>query len=258
MSNVSRTETAMTNDDMLRADEQTDQPKPLWRRLLPVAVLVAAFAGFFALGLDRYLSFEALRDNRAALTAFVESNLALAILAFIAIYALSVAVSLPGASVLTIAGGLMFGTWMGTAVTVIGATIGACLIFIIAKSAFGDALRAKAGGRVEKLLAGFEKDAFSYMMILRLVPIFPFFIVNVAPALAGVSFRLFAITTVIGIIPGTWVYTQVGTGLGSVFDAGESFSPSGILTPDVVIALVGLAALSLIPLVYKRFSARKG
>lgn len=232
-------------------------PVPLWRRFAPLAVLGVAFGAFFLLGLDKYLSFEALREHRMALTAFVTANIVTAAAVYVVIYAVSVAVSVPGASVLTIAGGLMFGVWLGTGLTVVAATIGAIAIFLIARTAFGDALRRKAGGRVEKLLSGFQEDAFSYLLVLRLVPLFPFFAVNVAPAMAGVGLRVFAVTTFLGIIPGTWVYSQVGTGLGSVFDAGGEFSPTGILTPDVIIALLGLAALSLIPVVYKRLKARR-
>lgn len=258
MSHASGTDEIGVMDDMPNSAGANAPSKPLWKRLVPLAILAIAFGAFFAMGLDRYLSFEALRDNRMALADFVAANIVLAIFAYAAVYAICVALSVPGASVLTIAGGLMFGTWLGTAVTVVSATIGACAIFLIAKSAFGDALRRKAGGRVEKLLAGFKQDAFSYLMVLRLVPLFPFFVVNVAPALAGVGLRMFTLTTFLGIIPGTWVYTQVGAGLGSVFDAGGEFSPASILTPDVIAALVGLALLSLIPLVYKRVKGRRG
>ena len=238
-------------------DRKAPTKKPLWRRLLPLAVLAGLFAGFFVLGLDRYVSFEALREHRAFLQGFVTDNAVLAIALYILIYALAVAASVPGAVVFTVAGGFLFGSVLGTLYTVIAATLGASAIYLIAKSAFGDALRARAGGRIERLLEGFRADAFSYLLVLRLVPLFPFFAVNIAPAFAAVPLRTYMIATCLGIIPGTFVYSQVGAGLGSIFDSGEAFTPSSILTPDILIALIGLAALSAIPVVYKRIRRKK-
>lgn len=234
-------------------EQPVSAKKSIWKRLTPVFVLVALFVAFFATGLNEYVSFEALRDHRVFLQEFVAQNLILAVAIYIAIYTVVVAASLPGALFLTVFGGFLFGSLAATTWTVFAATLGATVIFLVARHAAGDAIRAKAGGKIEGLLAGFEKDAFSYLMVLRLVPLFPFFVVNVAPAFAAVPLRTFVVTTFLGIIPGTFVYAQVGTGLGSIFDAGETFSASGILTPEILIALVGLAALSCIPIVYKRF-----
>ena len=227
--------------------------KSVLQRFLPVAVLLGLAVAFFASGLDQYVSFEALREHRAFLTGFVAENLVVAILVYMAIYTTLVAASLPAGSVFTITGGFLFGSILGTGITVVAATIGATIVFLIAKGALGDSMREKAGGMIEKILEGFRQDAFSYLLVLRLVPLFPFFVVNIAPAFAGVSVRTYAVATFFGIIPGTFVFAQVGTGLGSIFDAGEEFTASNILTTEIVIALVGLAALSLIPVVYKRF-----
>ncbi len=228
----------------------------LWPRLLPLAVLVIAVSAVFIFDLDRYLSFDALRENRAWLMEFVAGNSALAVLIFIAIYAASTALSLPGATVLTIAGGFLFGTIAGTGWNVIAATLGATAVFVAARTAFADLLRSKVGGVLERMRSGFAEDAFSYLLVLRLVPLFPFFLVNLVPAFLGVGVRTYVSATALGIVPGTFVYTQVGAGLGSVFDRNEGFSAAGVLTPEVVLALLGLALLSVVPVLYKRIKAR--
>ncbi len=236
--------------------ERADTTGPL-RRLLPLAVLGAVIAAVFAFDLDRFLSFEALRDNREILMAFVQDQAILAVAVFVALYAVSTATSLPGGAVLSIAGGFLFGSVAGTAWIVIGATIGATALFLVAKTAFGDALRAKAGPWLKKMEAGFQDDALSYMLVLRLVPLFPFFVVNLVPALLGVRLRTYVVATFVGIIPGAFVFASVGAGLGSVFDSMEAFSPASALTPEVITALVGLAVLSLIPVAYKKLKARR-
>ncbi|MEC9266758.1 MAG: VTT domain-containing protein [Alphaproteobacteria bacterium] len=235
----------------------TPAAKPLWRRLLPLFVLGGLFVGFFAAGLDRFVSLEALQAHRAELQGFVAAHAVAAVVIYMVVYALMVAASLPGATLFTVTGGLLFGSLLGTAYTVVAATIGATVIFLIARSAFGDALRQKAGRRVERLLDGFRDNAFSYLLVLRLVPLFPFFVVNVAPAFADVRLRVYVLATLIGIVPGTFVYAQVGAGFDSVIASGGTLSLSGVLTADVVLALAGLALLSLIPVAYKYWKGRR-
>ena len=229
----------------------------LTKRFLPVAVIVAGIVGFFAFGVDQYVTFEALRDNREALIKLVDDGYAVAAVGFIVIYAVSTALSLPGGAILTIAGGFLFHAVFGTLFVVIGATIGAVGIFLVAKTALGDTLRAKAGGAVKRMEDGFRENALSYLLILRLVPLFPFFIVNIVPALLGVPLRTYVIGTFFGIIPGTFVFASVGAGLGSVFDSMDEFDPASVLTTEVVIALVGLAVLTAVPIAYKKLKTRK-
>lgn len=228
-----------------------------WRRMLPLLVLGAGLAAFFALGLDDYLSFEALRENRAWLLGAVEKSAALAALAYMAVYILIVAFSLPGGAIMTITGGFLFGQWLGTAYVVVAATIGAGVVFLAARTALGDLLRARAGPFLKKMEAGFRENALSYLFVLRLVPVFPFFIVNLVPAFLGVSLRDFAIATFFGIIPATFVYARLGVGLGSIFDAGGEFSAKAVFTPEMVTALIGLAVLALLPVAYKKLKARR-
>jgi uncharacterized membrane protein YdjX (TVP38/TMEM64 family) len=229
-----------------------------WRRLLPLVVLGAGLALFFLFGLDDYLTFDALREHRAWLLLQVSESTVATSLVFIAIYIAVVAFSLPGGAVMTITGGFLFGQWLGTLYVVFAATIGATILFVAARTALGDLLRAKAGPFLKKMEAGFQEDALSYLLVLRLIPIFPFFVVNLVPAFLGVTLRTYVIATFVGIIPGSFVYATVGAGLGSIFDAGEEFSAASILTPEIITALIGLAILALLPVGYKKLKARRG
>jgi Uncharacterized conserved protein len=222
------------------------------KRLLPVVVLLAGLAAFFVFGLDKYLSFETLREHRQTLLSWVEHYGPLSALAYIAIYIVMVAFSLPGGAVMTVTGGFLFGAVTGTLYSVIGAAIGATVLFLIARSALGEPLRAKAGPSLKKMEAGFRENALNYLLVLRLVPLFPFFLVNLAPAFLGVPLRTYVIATFVGIIPGSFIFSLVGSGLGSIFEQGKTFSIAGILTPRIVAALVGLAVLALIPVIYKK------
>jgi len=213
---------------------------------------------FFALGLERYLSIDALRQHRSVLCAWVETSGLLAALVFMAIYIITVAFALPGATVLTIAGGFLFGSIWSTVLAIISATLGATILFSIAKTTLGDVLRAKASAWLPRLEAGFRAHALSYLLVLRLVPIFPFFIINLVPAFLGVPLSTCILGTFLGIIPGTFVYATAGAGLGNALDSGESFTLRGVLTPQIVMALVGLAVLAMIPVVYKKLTAQRG
>lgn len=227
------------------------------RRLLPLAALLAALAAVLALDLHSYLSLEALRDHRVALSAFVADNRLLAILTFMALYAVAIALSVPGGLVLTVAGGFLFGALTATAYVVVAATLGATAIFLAARTALGDSLRRRAGPWLARMESGFRENAFSYLLVLRLIPIFPFFVVNLVPAFLGVGLRTYVVATFLGIIPGSYVYALVGAGLGSVFEQGGDITLGGVFTPEVIGALVGLSLLSLLPVAYKRWRGRR-
>ncbi len=227
------------------------------KRFAPVILLVIAIAAAYYLDLGKYLSFDTLRENREFLTSYVAMNLLLAIVIFGGAYIATVALSLPFGTFLTLTGGFLFGQWLGTVVVVACATSGATVLFVIAKTALGDSLRARAGAWMHKLEEGFNANAFSYLLTLRLVPLFPFVVINLVPALLGMRLGHYVTATLLGIIPGTFVYVSVGAGLGSVFDSGEEFSPASVATPEIIIALCGLAILSLVPVIYKRIQARK-
>jgi len=226
-------------------------------RVWPLAVIACGIVVFFAFDLDSYFTFSMLKENREWLLSQVDENRVLTVLAFITLYAAVAGFSLPGATVASISGGFLFGLWFGTAWNVIGATIGATLLFLAARTVFADILHEKAGPWLKKVEAQFQENAFSYLLFLRLVPIFPFFAVNLVPAFLGVRLSTFVITTFFGIIPGGLVYTSFGAGLGAIFDRGEEFSVSDVVTPEIVAGLVGLAVLSLLPAVVRIWRAKR-
>jgi len=232
-------------------------PRRVWKRLAPLLVLVAAIALARALGWGDYLSFDALREHRSDLNEFIARQGYLAALLFVAAYALTTLLVLPVGALLTIVGGFLFGVGAGTAYVVVGATLGATALFIVVRYALGDLFRAKAGPFMQRMEAGFRANELSYMLVLRLIPLFPFFVVNVAPAFLGVSLRSYVVGTFLGIIPGTLVFALAGAGLGSVFDSGGAFTLESVLTPEVIAGLVGLALLALLPVAYKRVKGRR-
>ncbi|MCF7820908.1 MAG: TVP38/TMEM64 family protein [Mariprofundaceae bacterium] len=207
---------------------------------------------FVTLDLGRFISFESLREHREVLNNWVSAYPLFAPLAYILLYIVVVAFSLPGGAVMTVSGGFLFGTWFGTAYAMFGATIGATALFLVARTSMGDFLKAKAGPWLSKMQDGFNENALSYLLVLRLMPLFPFWLVNLAPAFLGVSLRVYLIATLVGIMPATFVYALAGSGLGSVFDQGGELSIKSVLTPEIMAALGGLALLSMIPVVYKR------
>lgn len=226
-------------------------PRFTLRRLVPLAVLLGGLGLFFVLGLDDYLSFEALRAHRADLVAFVARHPVAAGLGYMATYAVVVALSVPGGGIMTITGGFLFGTLWATPLIVVGATIGAAAVFIVAKTSLGDPLRARAGPWLKRMEAGFRANAFSYLLVLRLMPFFPFFVVNVVPAFLGVPLGTYVAATLIGIVPATVVLASVGSGIGGILDSGADFTLANVLTPEIVFALCGLAVLALLPVVYR-------
>ncbi len=224
-----------------------------WRRCLPAVALLAALALVYAAGLHRHLSLATLQEHRGALRAFVAEHPAAAPLAYVLVYATAVALSLPGALVLTLTGGFLFGTWLGGALAVVGATAGAIGVFLIARTALGSGLRDRAGPWLRRMEAGFREDAFSYLLVLRLVPLFPFWLVNLVPAALGVPLRTFAAATLVGVVPATLVYAGVGNGLGAVLERGGSPELGLVLEPRVLLPLLGLALLALVPVAHRRW-----
>lgn len=222
-------------------------------RLVPLFFVAIVIIFFFALGLDRYLSFDALRQHQQQLTEYVDRRPFFASGFFILVYACSVAASLPGAAVLSITGGFLFGLVVGSICVVFGATIGACIVFLIARTALGDSLHDRAGPWLERMERGFNENGVSYLLFLRLVPIFPFWLVNLVPAFLGMRFAMFAAATFLGIVPGAIVYTSVGNGLGALIDEGQNPDLSIIFRPQILLPILGLAILALLPAIYQRF-----
>ncbi|MBI3513109.1 MAG: TVP38/TMEM64 family protein [Proteobacteria bacterium] len=238
-------------------DPGTAPRRSLPRRLAPLAGLALILLLFFTLRLDRYVSFGVLRDNRAAVTGFVGAHAILAPLLFIGLYIVTIAASLPIGAILSVSGGFLFGTVPGTLYVLIGATSGATALFLAAQTAIGDSLKRRMGPAGERLARDLEGNAFSYLLVLRLVPLFPFVLVNLVPALVGIKLRAYVAATFLGIIPASFVYVSIGSGLGALLERGETPDLSTIFSRDVLVPLLGLAVLALIPVVYRRFKAKQ-
>ena len=241
-------------------------------RLLPLGLVVLLAGLVFATGWHRALSLETLVGHRSAIAVFVDRHTLLAVAAFCALYIAVVAMSLPGATILTVSGGIVFGTLIGGATAVVGATIGATLLFLIARTAFGEILARRAGPRLARLADGFREDAFSYLLFLRLVPIFPFWLVNLAPAVFGVRLADFVAATFIGVIPATFTFAFVGAGLDSAIAAQETaynacmaagrgdcrldFDLKTALTSELFAGFAALGLIALVPVAVKRWRGR--
>ncbi|MDH5245224.1 MAG: TVP38/TMEM64 family protein [Betaproteobacteria bacterium] len=220
-------------------------------RIVLLAVVAIVIVAFFALDGQRYLSLDAVKANRAALLAFADEHFVLALATAFLAYAGAVAFSLPGGLVLSLTMGFLFGRWVGTVVAVLAATLGATLVFLAARYLFADAARRRMGALGEKISAGFAANAFHYLLFLRLVPLFPFFLVNLAPAFTGISLRTYVAGTFIGIIPGTFVYVNLGQTLGHID------SLSGLVSTETIGAFVLLGLFALAPVFVKKFRAAR-
>ncbi|APX23250.1 hypothetical protein Ga0080559_TMP2454 [Salipiger profundus] len=251
-----------THHDLSRPRETgqpTDRPGRGIVRHLPLAViLLAAVAGFVTL--RDYISFETLAEHREALLALRDAHYVLIAGAFLLIYVAIVAFSLPGAAVTSVTGGFLFGLAAGTVFNVVAATVGALLIFLAARAGLGQTLATRmdaSEGRLGKLKAGLRENEVSVLLLLRLVPVVPFFVANLLPALVGVKLRSFLWTTALGIIPGALVFTSIGVGVGEVFDRGETPDLSLLWAPQVLGPLLGLAALAALPMVIRAIRGRR-
>ena len=233
-------------------------PRRRWRRWLPLGALVLGTILFFAFGLNHYVSLDRLRAHHQELAAFVAAHYLMALLLYAGIYVLFVALSLPGAVWLTIIAGFLFGVVPALCVTVVAATIGACLIFLAAKTSLGAYLHEHAGPWLAKIERGFGENQWSYLLMMRLVPVVPFFVANLLPAFLGVSLGVFIATTALGIIPGTLVYSIVGAGLGSVLEGDAALSWHSLLNPEIKMALTGLGLLAALPVAVKYWRRRRG
>lgn len=224
--------------------------------MAPLLVLVAGLVAFFASGAYRYVDFEVLRENRTQLQDWVDRYTVGALAVYFLVYVAVIAFSLPGGLLLTTVGGFLFGTWLAGGIVVFAATLGATILFLAARTAFAEVLRAKAGSTIDRMEAGFRENAMSYLLVLRLVPLFPFFLVNLVPAFLGVSLRTYIIATFFGIIPGTFVFASVGNGFGKLFDMGGEPDFGIIYNAEIIGPLLALAVLSCLPILYKRYQAR--
>jgi uncharacterized membrane protein YdjX (TVP38/TMEM64 family) len=219
-------------------------------RLAPLAAVALLLAAGYAFGLHEYLSVEALRGYRENLASFVEVNAVATAAVYVVLYVVAVAVSFPGAAVFTAAGGLMFGVGAGSALALFASTLGATLIFLVARTSFGETLGERAGPRLQRLRRGIQEEGFSYLLFVRLMPVFPFWIVNLAAAFFGIRLVPYVLATLIGVVPGTLVYSYFGASIGSAF--AEGGSPFSL---ELLLGLALLAVMALLPVAYRKWRA---
>lgn len=246
-----------------------------WVRLLPLAGLAAVFSVVVFNGWHRLLTLETIVHVRDSSLQFITDHFLLALLAYVAVYSTAVAFSIPVALIMTLTGGLMFGALVGGAAAVTGSSIGAILLFLVARSAFGETLRSKAGPSIARLVDGFRRDALNYLLFLRLVPIVPFFVVNIAAALLGVPPGTYVLGTVFGVMPAAFAFASVGAGLDSIVAAAKAeqaaciaaksaalcpfgLTAKSLATKEILTALTLLGLLALIPVAYKTWNRRNG
>lgn len=240
----------------LSKEAEVEETPRGWAHYVPIVVIAVGAAAALFFGRD-YLSFQTLADNREALIGWRDANALLAGFAYVGLYALAVAFSVPGAIWMTIAGGFMFGTITGTLMTTVAATVGAVAIFLAARTSLRDVLREKAGGWLKRLDDEFEEGEISFLLIIRLIPAIPFFIANLAPAFLSVRLVNFVWTTFVGIIPGTAVFTSIGAGLGEVLDRGDTPDLGVIFELHILGPLLSLAALAALPVIVRKWRKRR-
>lgn len=220
------------------------------KRIIPLIVLLTLIGAAYITGILDQFNLHYLQHQKTALQDYAALHPFLSAAAFALSYSAAVALSLPVATLLTLLGGFLFGKWIGTALVVTSATIGACILFIVARTSLGRTLRERAGSLYKKIETNMQDNAVGYMLFMRLVPIFPFFLVNIVPALFNVPLRAFALTTFFGIIPGTFVYVNLGEQLGDIDSLND------LVSPQTLIAFGLLGIFALIPTLYKQYRNR--
>lgn len=228
----------------------------VFKRIAPVLLIVALLGVFYAAGLQHLATFQALGRQQASLRAFAAAQPVLAPLAYIVVYAIVVALSVPAGSLLSVCGGMLFGWLAGSCYAVLAATAGAVLVFLAARSALADIVTRRAGGAIERLRPRLQRDGFNYLLVLRLLPVVPFWLVNLAAPIAGMRLVTFAAGTLIGIIPATSVYVWLGTGFGEALAAGQRLDLSVIFSASVLLPLLALAGLALLPVGWRAWRTR--
>lgn len=248
----------MTDKPIAQADAVKSRKSGVLK-LWPFLIVLAGLTLAVSQGWHTKLSPQSLADNAVWLDAKVSENFLIVLVGYVLVYIAATTFMVP-ASALTIAGGFLFGLYVGAPATVLGATLGACSLFLISKSSIGEVMRERAGPFLSKMETGFKKDAISYLFSMRLIPVMPFAVANIAPALLGARFRDFALTTALGIIPGTIAYIWLGAAAKGTLlyaaNSGEALNVGALfksLAANFIPALMALGVVSLIPIIYKRF-----
>ena len=243
------------------ADAKTGQGGSARKRLLrflPLAIVILVLIAVLASGVWRHLSLDDLKARRLALKGFAHGHPWESVALYVALYGAVVALSIPGALMMTLTGGFLFGTWVGGAAAAVGVSSGAVVMFLAAHTALGDVIRKRASpdGLIRKVEAGVSRHAFSYLLFLRLMPAAPIWLVNIAAAFVRVPLWIYATATAIGIAPSCFIYASIGASLDRVFAAGGKPDFRALFHPGVFIALFALAVLALAPIAYQRWRKR--
>jgi uncharacterized membrane protein YdjX (TVP38/TMEM64 family) len=228
-----------------------------WLRLLPLVLIAALFVAVLASGVLRRLSLKGLAENREVLTHLVAAHPILSLAAFLGLYVLLIVACLPGPSVMSMAGGMLFGAVVGGIATLAALVGGAVIVFLACRTAFGDWAANRAGPAVAKIEAGFSRDAFAYLLALRLMPVAPFFMVNIAAGLARIPLCTFCLATLIGAAPSAFIYAGLGAGLDGVIRRHERLDASLLARPDIAVPLLALTVLALAPPAWRFIRARR-
>ena len=226
------------------------------KKFFPIIFIIVLALFSWVSDLHNYLSFESFKEHQKNIEKMIEGNVIFSCLGYSFLYIMTVALSIPGATFMTLIGGILFGQWVGSVLVICSATIGATLLFLSARMASGDLVAKKAGSFIKKMQSGFQQNALSYLLTIRLIPLFPFVAVNLAAAFFQMSLKSFVLGTFFGIMPGSFVYVSMGVALHEVIQK-ENFSFSAVLEPEVIVALSGLAVLSLLPVFYKKIRQKK-
>ena len=225
------------------------------QKYIPLIVLITVGFAIWITGIYKYISLETLKEHQNFLKDYVKNNLITATIIYSFLYFVIVSLSIPAATIMTLTGGFLFGQTIGTLCVVLSASLGACSIFLSTKFAAKNSSKKEHGSWVQKMKAGFQDNAFSYMLTLRLIPIFPFVIVNIVAGILQVRLKTFFFGTLIGIIPGSYVYVSVGVAMQTLLN-NDNFTPESLLSPDIIVALTGLGILALLPIIYKIIKKR--
>ncbi|OGP76246.1 MAG: hypothetical protein A2V86_12415 [Deltaproteobacteria bacterium RBG_16_49_23] len=229
---------------------QTGSSVP-WKKVLILLIFIGGFSAFFILGGDRYVNFSTLKANRDRLLTYTLNHYWSILIGIMIIYTVSTALSLPVATPLSLTTGFLFGLWVGTAIIFFSATLGATLVFLAARYVFAESVSRRMGTISKKLISEFNRNDFNYLLFLRLVPLFPFWLINLATAFTPIKVQTYVTATAIGIIPGAFVFTNLGQSLGRID------SPDQLLSFNTISALILLGIFSLIPVFFKKFRSIK-
>ena len=232
------------------------RPLALLKRFGPAALVLAAIVVAFASGITHHLSLHELRDRRETIVALDHIHPVLSVLAYVGLYTLVIALSLPAALPMTVAGGLFFGPWVGGLAAAIGCTLGGTIVYLVCRTAAGDVLRRTAGARVAEIEDGVRRDAFFYILMLRLLPVMPFGLTTLALGFLEIPVLTFTAATFVGIIPLSFIYARLGSGLNAAFASHRRLNLHSLLQPPILLALAALALLSLSPIIIRRLRRR--